>query len=158
MTTGVFVDETFEFIMERVKGCHLKAVQLHGNEPPALVKKLCAKGVVVIKALFAGREPHLSQANLYIDAHAILVEYGKETLPGGNAETWNWELARKTKTVHKQKIIVAGGITPENIIKAIEMAIPWGIDLSSGVESSPGIKDIAKVEKLMAQIKTGVLI
>ncbi len=151
MITGVFVDESFEFIMERVCACHLKAVQLHGNESPDFVQKLSAEGMIVIKALFAAREPHLSRADLYNNAHAILVEYGRGALPGGNAEAWNWELVRTAATgsSKNQKIIVAGGVTPENVLQAVELADPWGVDLSSGVESSPGRKDIEKVEKLI---------
>ncbi|MBF0258589.1 MAG: phosphoribosylanthranilate isomerase [Desulfamplus sp.] len=165
MTTGVFVDDDYKSIMKAVKACSLKAVQLHGNESPLLVKQLVQEGLVVIKALFAGKEPHLDQANLYHEADALLVEYGKGELPGGNGESWNWELARQMAgSVGKgsneglnetkvQRIILAGGLSPDNIEKAIKMADPWGIDVSSGVEISPGRKDVDKVEKLIAQLR-----
>lgn len=170
MTTGVFVDQEYKEIVKAVRECSLKAVQLHGNESPSLVAKLVKEGIIVIKALFAGREPHLTQAALYNCADALLVEYGRGDLPGGNGESWNWELAAEAAgkekerseegkessdscSVVKQKIILAGGLTPENIKKAIEMADPWGIDLSSGVEFSPGHKDIARVEQLIDQLR-----
>ncbi|MBF0468815.1 MAG: phosphoribosylanthranilate isomerase [Desulfamplus sp.] len=170
MTTGVFVDEDYKSIMKAVKTSSLKAVQLHGNESPSLVRLLAKEGLIVIKALFAGKEPHLSQAHLYGDAHALLVEYGKGELPGGNGESWNWELVRQMADKaekesgekesgegndkrKKQRIILAGGLTPDNIEKAIKMANPWGIDVSSGVEFSPGQKDIVKVEKLIDQLR-----
>ncbi|SLM33195.1 TrpC [Desulfamplus magnetovallimortis] len=155
MTTGVFVDEPFEFIMERVRECRLKAVQLHGCEPPELVKRLAEQGIFVIKSLFAAREPCLADAGKYKDADAILVEYGKGVLPGGNAEKWNWELAKSALSgiSEKQKVIVAGGISPENVTEAIKLSEPWCIDVSSGVEVSPGRKDIAKVEQMINQIR-----
>ncbi|MBF0230408.1 MAG: indole-3-glycerol phosphate synthase TrpC [Desulfamplus sp.] len=179
MTTGVFVDDDYKAITKIVKACSLKAVQLHGNESPSLVKQLSADGLIVIKALFAGREPHLTKAHLYDDAYAILVEYGKGELPGGNGESWNWELAAEAlgsktdksiktkandnndngttlsgKKEKKQlRVILAGGLNPDNIEKAIEMAFPWGVDVSSGVEFSPGKKDIDKVKKLIEQIR-----
>jgi len=167
MTTGVFVDQEYKEIVKAVRECSLKAVQLHGNESPSLVQQLAKEGIIVIKVLFAGREPHLTLAHLYIGADALLVEYGRGDLPGGNGESWNWELAAgKEKEssegakessdsckVVKQKVILAGGLTPENIKKAIEMADPWGIDLSSGVEFSPGQKDIARVEQLIGQLR-----
>ncbi len=155
VTTGVFVDEDYKAIMHAVKASSIKAVQLHGNETPELVRQLARQGLIVIKALFAGREPHISKASLYEHAHAILVEYGKGVLPGGNAESWNWKitadmLAGSSKS---RKIIIAGGINPENIKNALETANPWGVDLSSGVEISFGKKDIEKVERLISEIK-----
>ena len=166
MTTGVFVDESVDFIMERVLACNLKAVQLHGNESQDMIRRLKSKGLIVIKALFAAREPYLDQAGEYHEAHAILVEYGKGVLPGGNAESWNWKLAREAvlaqekkkegiagKEKRPPKLIVAGGLTPENIVSAVELAAPWGVDLSSGVEASPGKKDIGKVKALMSRLR-----
>lgn len=145
--TGVFVDETFEFIMERVKACSLKAVQLHGNENPELVKKLKETGVMVIKALFSSRTPGLQDAETYKNATALLVEGGKGLLPGGNAEAWQWKLPDcKDKN---RNMIVAGGLCVENIKDALHLTRPWGVDVSSGVESAPGKKDIARVMEFM---------
>ncbi len=156
LPTGVFVDEDYNTIMQVVKATSIKAVQLHGNEPPDLVRELADEGLIVIKALFAGREPHLSKVHLYNGAHSILLEYGKGELPGGNGESWNFELAKEaldsSGDKKKKKIILAGGLNPENIEKAIERANPWGVDLSSGVEFSPGKKDIDKVKKLIAAL------
>lgn len=170
MTTGVFVDAEYDEIIKVARRCSLKAVQLHGNEPPSLVRQLAQEGLIVIKALFAGRDPHITQAHLYDDAHAILVEYGKGELPGGNGESWNWELSLQAvnngkeistentnipgqKQKKKRRVILAGGLNSDNIEKAIQMATPWGVDLSSGVEFSPGKKDIVKVEQLLAKIQ-----
>ncbi len=150
-TTGVFVDESYDFIMERVERCSLKAVQLHGNESLELVHKLAKTGTIVIKALFAGKKPFFENADLFIDASAFLVECGKGILPGGNAEQWNWEMAKKITKDHT--IILAGGLTPYNVRTAIASAAPDIVDVSSGVEISHGKKDIEKVKLFIKNVQ-----
>jgi len=150
ITTGVFVDETYDFIMKRVERCKLKAVQLHGKESPALVTKLADNGVRVIKALFGKKEPLFDKAKLYENAWACLVEYGKGKLPGGNAEKWNWELVKNM--VPDRRIIVAGGLGPDNVCSALAMSGAFGVDVSSGVESYPGRKDLEKVRRFIENI------
>ncbi len=151
ITTGVFVDASVEFIMEKVKTCGLKAVQLHGNETPKMVEDLKNQGILVFKALFAGKEPHINKADQYGAASAILVEYGKGPLPGGNAETWDWGSAKATGK--KQKLIIAGGITPENVTDVIVSTSPWAVDVSSGVESAPGQKNLDRVKGLIHAVR-----
>jgi len=152
ITTGVFVNETYDFIMKRVDTCSLKAVQLHGSETPELVDKLAETGIVVIKALFAGKKPCLKDAAAFNNASAFLVEYGKGILPGGNAEKWDWGMAKQVKTDHA--LILAGGLTPDNVRIAIKSALPDAVDVSSGVEISHGIKDLEKVKKFIENVKT----
>ena len=151
ITTGVFVDASVEFIMEQVNACKLKAVQLHGNETSKMVEQLKEQGLMVFKALFAGKEPHINKADQYRAASAILVEYGKGPLPGGNAETWDWGCAKKIGK--NQKLIIAGGITPENVASVIASTSPWAVDVSSGVESAPGRKDMDRVKGLMEAVQ-----
>ncbi len=150
---GVFVDAPFERIMEIQKACGLKAVQLHGNEPPELLEKLSNRGLMVIKALFKARQPFLTDADIYPHATHFLVEYGKGALPGGNAETWDYALLTGMAT--PKPVILAGGLTPENVIRAVALAKPWGLDISSGVEKSPGIKDIHKVQSFISKARQG---
>ena len=149
LTCGVFVNESFESIMDKKEACSLKAVQLHGNESPDLVSALAQEGLVVIKALFAAKEPGLEAADQYPDASCFLIEYGKGILPGGNAETWNYETATVLKT--QTPVILAGGLSPENIGTALTQVHPWGIDVSSGVEQQPGVKDIERVRAFIRQ-------
>ncbi len=152
ITTGVFVDENYDFIMKRVNACSLKAVQLHGNENSKLVNALSRTGLVVIKALFASRAPYLKDAALFNNANAFLAEYGgKGVLPGGNAEKWDWGMAKQLKTDHA--LILAGGLTPENVRTAIKSAMPDAVDVSSGVEISHGIKDLEKVKVFIEKVK-----
>lgn len=150
LTIGVFVDNSLEDILEKVKRCALKGVQLHGKEPPELVDQLKKEHLLVIKALFAAKEPYLSRAKEYSTASALLVEYGKGILPGGNAESWNYKLSCRIDT--KSPVIIAGGLSPMNATEAVMAARPFGVDVSSGVEKSPGMKDIHKVGAFIARI------
>ncbi len=147
---GVFVDESFEFIMRKAEKSMLTAVQLHGNEPPQLAEALKKEGIIVIKALFASKEPDMDKAGLY-GADAFLVECGKGVLPGGNARAWDWKSAKKLAL--KYPVIIAGGLSPENVAKAASRSLADGVDVSSSVESSPGDKNLNLVEKFIKNIK-----
>lgn len=155
-TVGVFVNESYEFIMERVDKCKLKGVQLHGNETPDMVDKLLKHDLMVIKALFAAKEPFINQCDQYHNASYLLVEYGKGTLPGGNAETWNYEILNQ---IYKGQVplILAGGLNTENVADAIIAANPAAVDISSGVEKSYGVKDLNKVKSFIKAVRTTTL-
>ena len=141
-TVGVFVNESFSSIMNHVERCHLSTVQLHGQESPELVRRLRNQNLQVIKALFIDGNPSLKDAENY-PASAFLVECGQGRLPGGNALQWNWDQAKSFGEKHP--LIIAGGLSPENVSHAIRVSWPHAVDVSSGVESSPGHKDIDKV-------------
>ena len=145
-TIGVFVNETFSTIMARVEKCCLKGVQLHGQESTELVDRLRKENLLVIKALFAANKPSLSDVSHYT-ASAYLVECGTGKLPGGNAITWNWNKAKPIGDAHP--LILAGGLAPDNVAAAVAAGIPDAVDISSGVESSPGRKDLFKVKSLI---------
>jgi len=143
ITIGVFVNESFAEIMRIAEYCRLKAIQLHGQETPDLVKRLKKEGLKVIKALFVEKKPSIHEIDNY-KASAYLVECGKGVLPGGNALTWDWGKALDLSK--KYPLILAGGLTPENIAAAIEAGMPDAVDVSSGVEASPGRKDFVRVK------------
>jgi phosphoribosylanthranilate isomerase len=93
----------------------------------------------------------LNRAALY-RASAYLVEGGTGPLPGGNAEQWDWEQA--SRLAAEYPVLLAGGLSPGNVKKLIERCRPAGIDISSGVETAPGKKDLAKVASLFKAIST----
>ncbi len=148
-TVGVFVDETFSSIMAYVEYCHLSTVQLHGKEPPELVRRLRRENIHVLKALFADGYPTFDDAPKY-PASAFLVECGRGKHPGGNALAWNWEAAKNFGKEYP--LILAGGLDPENVVPAVQMSAPWAVDVSSGVESAPGRKDFNKVAAFMKAV------
>ncbi len=146
---GVFVDEPWDRIMEIVKACGLTAVQLHGHEPAGLVEDLKSRGLMVIKALYMESEPSVNLVDRY-EASAYLVECAAGRLPGGNAMGWSWKNARGFGKSHP--LILAGGLDPENVARAVLEAQPDAVDVSSGVESSPGKKDISKVKSFIEAV------
>lgn len=147
---GVFVNETFETLMETAYFCGLSAVQLHGNEPPEIIEKLIEKGLTVIKCLYINGVPGIETAPQY-NASAFLVECSAGSLPGGNAKTWDWYSAREFG--RKYSAIIAGGLSPVNVAQAVEAARPDAVDVSSGVESSPGRKDTKKVRDFIYAVR-----
>ena len=147
-TVGVFVNESFSSIMRRVENCRLRGVQLHGQEPPKLINRLREEHLLVIKALFANGQPSFKDVSKY-NASAFLLECGQGKLPGGNALRWNWELAKDFGT--RYPLIIAGGLTPDNVSYAIDVSAPHAVDVSSGVERSPGRKDLTKVAAFIAE-------
>jgi len=146
---GVFVDESYSSIMQKVEKCGINAVQLHGNEPPRLAGDLLKENITVIKALFYSKKPAFEDAVNY-EASAFLAECGKGVLPGGNALSWDWEKAKSISG--KYPLILAGGLTPENVSRAVSLSLPDAVDISSGVESAPGIKDIEKVKLFIGRV------
>ena len=146
---GVFVNDSYDSIMEKVDACGLSVVQLHGDEPPELVAKFHTTRLTVVKCLYMENAPFIAQAPDY-HAAGYLVECKKGILPGGNALTWNWEKAKSFGETYP--LILAGGLSSDNIYEAIMSAHPDGVDISSGVESVPGRKDIAKVKLFIEKV------
>lgn len=149
---GVFVNENPETIMEIVQICGLKGVQLHGQESSDLIIALKNQHLTVTKAVFASRSPGLDTIDtVYAAADFFLVECGQGTLPGGNAKTWDYRQVRKT--AHEHPVILAGGLSCDNIEQALIDADPTGVDVSSCVELFPGIKNLDKVVELIRRVK-----
>ena len=150
VAVGVFVDAGFSYIMARVDRCGLSMAQLHGRESARLAARLKAEGVGVIKALFVDGRPGLDLAPEF-DVDGCLVECARGSLPGGNAMAWDWGAARDFACRHP--LVLAGGLSPDNVADAIRAALPAAIDVSSGVEMSPGRKDLDEVARLIAAVR-----
>lgn len=148
---GVFVNAAADWIAERVRRCGLRMVQLHGQEPPEQVDRLRRCGIGVIKALFDKGRPGFAAAPRY-RVDAFLAECAGGPLPGGNALAWDWKTARHVGAA--APLILAGGLSPDNIGAAIRVALPAAVDVSSGVEQSPGRKDLDKVARLLAAVRS----
>ncbi len=148
---GVFVDPGWELLARAVERCRLGVVQLHGNESPDFVLRVRQQlNVTVWKGLFATKAPFMNAAVNY-QADAYLVECGKGPLPGGNAMVWDWGSA--ADFAQSYPTVLAGGLDPDNVGRAIQAALPDAVDASSGLESSPGRKDLKKVERYIAAVK-----
>ena len=147
---GVFVDEDYATVMRRVERCGIRMAQLHGRESPELAARLERAGVGVIKAVFINRDPRFDQVGQFPAARAFLAECAGGRLPGGNALAWDWSAARGI--TGDRPLVLAGGINAETVAEALSAARPDALDLSSGVEATPGRKDLDKVARFLDRV------
>ena len=133
------------------RAVRLGSVQLHGAESPGEVDELIRKHRV-IKAVQVKRGFRVASLARYRAADAILLDGFARGLHGGTGRTLDWKLARAAGRY--ARIILAGGLTPENIAEAIRVAQPFAVDVASGVEARPGRKDPARLRALFAAVES----
>jgi phosphoribosylanthranilate isomerase len=143
--TGVFADPNPSDVFAAIQLCQLNLVQFHGAETPEFCLQF---GVMSMKAFRVQNADSLLPMSEYrtdaflLDSHAA----GKR---GGTGESFNWDLALEAKKFGKP-IFLAGGLTPQNVAEAARKAQPFGVDVSTGVEQSPGKKDAKKMQDFIA--------
>ena len=149
---GVFVDASSEEILRTVELCSLTGVQLHGTTNSALASQLrthFGSSLRILQVIHfnasAADEIHRISQDPSIDA--ILIDSRTATAVGGTGTTFDWKAAKENLFTSDRplKLIAAGGLTSLNVTDAIRLLTPWGIDVASGVELSPGKKDPAKI-------------
>lgn len=147
---GVFVNAKIDRIVRIVDEFGLDMVQLHGDEGPAFASEVARRtGCKVIKAARVRTRLDARQAQSAKTDYYLLDAYS-EGERGGTGRTFNWELTDVIKP--KSRLILSGGIKPVNVEKAIAVARPFAVDVASGVESSPGVKDHQLMEDLFAAV------
>lgn len=136
---GVFVNQPIAEIARAVENEHLSIVQLHGDEGLSFCHEVTRRtGCRVIKAIRVRSAADIDAARSFrVDFH--LLDAYREGMPGGTGQTVDWELLRHRRS--KVPLIVAGGLSAENVGEAIDATRAWAVDVASGVESAPGIKD-----------------
>ena len=139
---GVFVNWQAAPVASLAKALGLAAAQLHGDESPKLVAET-AKKVPVIKALPVGRGSASPPFSKYRGVTAFLLDASHAGQYGGTGRTADWTVAQTSAKSHR--ILLAGGLTPENVAEAILAVRPYAVDVTSGVESKPGMKDPVKL-------------
>ena len=147
---GVFVNHDFHDLITLVKITNLKYVQLHGNESNDYISRLKDKeNLTVIKAIGIQKENDLQQIKLYSQADFFIFDYKskKDELPGGNAKSFNWSILNDENIA--KPWFISGGINKKNINELLKNLIPYGIDISSGVEDWPGIKNTNKIKEII---------
>lgn len=137
VTVGVFRDAPRQQVVDIAHRTKLRAVQLHGHETAADSHWVHQRVPLVIMAFPAG-DPRLDRADDYA-ADAILVD----SATPGSGEVFDWSLAEGAPA--HRRIVLAGGLTPENVADAVRVVRPWGVDVATGVEAAPGRKDARKV-------------
>ena len=145
---GVFVDADEAAVRTTAAMAGLDTLQFHGSEPP----EFCARFELrTIKAFRVKDSGSLGQLPDY-ETDAWLLDSYVQGVPGGTGERFNWDLAVEAKRLDRP-ILLAGGLTPENVGEAVGQVTPYGLDVSSGVEAAPGRKDAAKVAAFIASAK-----
>ena len=139
---GVFVNEKHENIIKTVRYAGLTAIQLHGSESPDIIKYL--NNIPIIKAFHIDEKFDSSSLKDYDVTAFLLDSYVAGSCFGGTGRIFDWNKALECKKYGK--IILAGGLNKDNVYNALKKVDPWALDVSSGVEISPGIKDINKME------------
>ena len=148
---GVFVDKTPEEIRRHVETVGLTAMQFHGNYSRAALKRFSQEQVIAVARV---GESFCTQdlEKIHKAVSAILLDTHKKGLYGGTGETFDWQSAIEAKAY--ARIILAGGLNPENIRDAAETVEPYALDVSSGVEAEPGRKDHAKLRRLFENLQS----
>jgi len=151
--TGVFVNHPVADIARIMKRCKLDSAQLSGDEPVEALAALAAEKIRVFKAVRATADVRALEAYAAITAGppALLLDATAPLLYGGTGRTADWDWAAATASRHP--VFLAGGLTPENVGEAVRKVRPFAVDVSSGVESSPGKKDPAKIQAFIAQVR-----
>lgn len=141
---GVFVNADPAFVHEMITECRLNIAQFHGDETPGYCSQFPVR---VWKAFRIRDEDSLKSLDDY-ETDAWLLDSHVKGVLGGSGERFNWDLAVAAGR-RGVPIVLAGGLAPDNVADAIRQVGPWGVDVSSGVESAPGTKDPAKMRELI---------
>ncbi len=144
---GVFVDMPADELIAAAREAGLDTVQLHGSEPLSDIEAAQRAGFHVIKVLKVTGAELVEAARRLPASAGILVECGRGTLPGGNGAAWNW--ADAAPLAAARPFALAGGLTPENLLEAVRLSRAVACDVSSGVETAPGVKNHAAVLELL---------
>jgi phosphoribosylanthranilate isomerase len=146
---GVFADQAPEEVFSAMHKCGLNLLQFHGRETP----EYCAQfGMMTMKAFRIRDAASLKEIPQY-QTHAYLLDSYVAGKAGGTGAVFNWNLAVEAGRLGKP-IFLAGGLTPENVTEAVRTVRPFGVDVSSGVEQSPGKKDPKKMRDFIAAVRS----
>jgi len=145
---GVFVDEPVDAMRAALEESTLAIAQMHGHESPQTVAAM--EGYERIKAIKVTGEAFAEELARY-EAEAFLADAPHPTMAGGSGLTYDYALV--AEAARQYRIFLAGGLTPANVAQAIEAAHPYAVDVASGVESSPGLKDAMLVEKFCKAVR-----
>ena len=148
MSVGLFVDAAASEVMQTLAQARVDLLQFHGDEPPTYCRQF---GVPYLKALRVRPGVDLLQyARDYQDAKGLLLDAYVEGTHGGTGATFDWALIPKNLPL---PVVLSGGLTPENVTTAVQAVRPWAVDVSSGVESSKGIKSAAKIAAFVTGVR-----
>lgn len=150
LPVGVFVKARPEEVADVVRTAGLRAIQLHGDEDPTSYAHLAVEIIQVIRMKNGEALPTGPTAEcvrrILLDTHVAQF--------GGAGRTFDWSLASLARERLGREVLVGGGLTAQNVAEAIRLGRPWGVDVASGVESSPGIKDPQQIRSFIAAVRS----
>jgi len=149
LAVGVFVDLALGELQAIVEKVGLDVAQLHGDESPEYASRVHAWEVW--KALRVGESFDLTSLDPYRAVPRLLLDTHRDGVAGGTGEVFDWQFARSAAT--QREIILAGGLRPANVAEAVRSVQPGAIDVSSGVEERPGVKDAEKLRALFREVR-----
>lgn len=149
---GVFVDEPVARIVEIAAFAGLRCLQLHGNEQPQVVGQLLSRGYDVVKSFRVAPSADVIAMLQPYPATAYLLDTFVPGQAGGTGRTFDWSLARAAAP--GMRVIVSGGLGVDNVLDAIRLSQPYGVDASSRLELKPGVKDPDKVREFIRLVKS----
>jgi phosphoribosylanthranilate isomerase len=147
-TVGVFVNREAEEIARTVEHCGLDLIQLHGDESPEYCRRFAPERI--IKAVFPGTPEDLATLTAY-RVRAFLVDFRDADRCGGTGKRTDWKLA--ARLAKERPLILAGGLTLENIGEALVAVAPDSVDINSGIEKAPGIKDHDRMRRIIGIVR-----
>ena len=147
---AVMVDPDIDFVKKVIRHSSIDCIQLHGQESPEFINEI---PIPVIKAFRVKNGGSLEKIRNYNNSVAWLLDSFVEGELGGTGHSFNWDLA-KSVCSEGRAVILAGGLNPDNIMEAVRQVRPFAVDVSSGVETSPGIKCPVKMKAFLNKIRT----
>lgn len=154
-TVGVFVDQTLDEVVNLTTEIGLTMVQLHGDEGQQFCKAVAQRtGARVIKSFRVKDRSILGEMGKFYDVDYHLLDTYKAGIPGGTGEVFDWNFLAANPRRGNAPLILSGGLKPSNVAEAITMVRPFAVDVSSGVESEPGIKDHDLISEFFAAAKS----
>jgi len=151
LPVGVFANEDMKVVRDLMDACGLALAQLHGDESAAYCEQLGRPVLKAIRLRDMGSFLSLAEYKGRAGVRGLVIDTYSETAYGGTGQTTDWSLA--AEAANTAAILLAGGLTSENVSEAIAKVRPYGVDVSSGVEASPGKKDHGKVKAFIQAVK-----
>lgn len=150
---GLFVDPDPEIVVAALAENVFDLLQFHGSESADFCEQFSVPYIKAVRV--RDYEQAMAEISAHESAEYVLLDRYQENVPGGTGKTFDWNIANKIVASTKQSVVLAGGLTPDNVATAIKQVAPFGVDVSSGVEQAPGIKNIDKVKRFLEASKRG---
>jgi phosphoribosylanthranilate isomerase len=154
-TVGVFVDPTLDEVAAAARAIGFSHIQLHGRVGPSFCKEAARRtNCAVIRAFRVGSNADVADANRFREVDFHLWDSRVEGLQGGSGRSWDWSLAANRRS--RVPLILSGGLTAENVAEGIHAVAPYAVDVASGTEAEPGVKDPVKLRAFMEAAGVGL--